>query len=49
MVRRKRDPAALNRGDCFGYAVAKAANVPILFIGNDFSCTDLTAAVPLAR
>jgi ribonuclease VapC len=40
-----RHPAALNMGDCFGYAVAKAANVPILFIGDDFSRTDLTAAV----
>ena len=44
-----RHPAALNMGDCFGYAVAKAANVPILFIGDDFSRTDLTAAVQLAR
>jgi ribonuclease VapC len=39
-----RHPAALNMGDCFGYAVAKAANVPILFIGDDFSRTDLTSA-----
>ncbi len=39
-----RHPASLNMGDCFGYAVAKAANVPILFIGDDFSRTDLTAA-----
>jgi ribonuclease VapC len=31
-------------GDCFGYAVAKAADAPILFIGDDFSRTDLTAA-----
>jgi ribonuclease VapC len=39
-----RHPAALNMGDCFGYAVAKAADAPILFIGDDFSRTDLTAA-----
>jgi ribonuclease VapC len=39
-----RAPAAPNMGDCFGYAVAKAANVPILFVGEDFSRTDLVAA-----
>ncbi len=39
-----RHKAALNMGDCFGYAVAKAANAPILFIGEDFSRTDLVAA-----
>ena len=39
-----RHKAALNMGDCFGYAVAKAANAPILFIGDDFSRTDLVGA-----
>ncbi len=39
-----RHKAALNMGDCFGYAVAKAANAPILFIGDDFSRTDLIDA-----
>ena len=39
-----RAPAAPNMGDCFGYAVAKAANVPILFVGEDFSRTDLVGA-----
>lgn len=39
-----RHPAALNLGDCFGYAVAKAAGAPILFTGNDFSRTDLASA-----
>lgn len=39
-----RHKAALNMGDCFGYAVAKAANAPILFIGDDFSRTDLVSA-----
>ncbi len=33
--------AALNMGDCFTYAAAKAAAVPILYIGNDFSQTDM--------
>jgi ribonuclease VapC len=34
-------PADLNFGDCFAYAMARASNVPILCIGNDFSRTDL--------
>lgn len=37
-------PAALNYGDCFAYALAKARNVPLLFTGNDFSRTDVTVA-----
>ena len=36
-----RHPAALNFGDCFSYALAEAANEPLLFKGNDFSQTDL--------
>lgn len=39
-----RHPAALNFGDCQSYAVAKLAQQPLLFLGNDFSQTDLTAA-----
>jgi ribonuclease VapC len=39
-----RHPAALNMGDCFGYAVAKAARTSILFKGDDFSRTDLLSA-----
>lgn len=34
-------PAQLNFGDCFSYALAKFAGVPLLFVGNDFSKTDL--------
>ncbi len=34
-------PAKLNFGDCFSYAMAKRANVPLLYKGNDFSQTDL--------
>ena len=33
--------AALNFGDCFAYALAKATEEPLLFKGNDFSQTDL--------
>ena len=39
-----RHPAALNMGDCFTYAITKAAGLPLLFTGNDFSQTDLTAS-----
>jgi ribonuclease VapC len=38
------DPAALNFGDCFAYALAKERNLPLLFKGNDFSRTDIAAA-----
>jgi ribonuclease VapC len=33
--------AALNFGDCFAYALAKATGEPLLFKGNDFSQTDI--------
>jgi ribonuclease VapC len=39
-----RHPAALNMGDCAAYALAKQANAPLLFKGNDFSRTDIVAA-----
>lgn len=41
-----RHPAALNFGDCFAYALAKSRDLPLLFVGTDFSQTDITA-VPL--
>jgi ribonuclease VapC len=34
-------PAKLNFGDCFSYALAKRAGIPLLYKGNDFSQTDL--------
>lgn len=34
-------PARLNFGDCFSYAMAKRAGVPLLYKGDDFSRTDL--------
>ena len=37
-------PAGLNFGDCFAYAVAKEHGCPLLFVGEDFSKTDLQAA-----
>ena len=33
--------AALNFGDCFAYALAREAGVPLLFKGDDFSSTDI--------
>jgi ribonuclease VapC len=39
-----RHPAALNYGDCMTYATAKVADAPLLFVGNDFTHTDLVAA-----
>ena len=39
-----RHPARLNMGDCFTYATARVAGLPLLFVGDDFSMTDLAAA-----
>lgn len=39
-----RHPAALNFGDCFSYACARLAGVPLLYKGADFSHTDIEAA-----
>ena len=37
-------PAALNFGDCFAYACARAYRVPLFFKGQDFSRTDIETA-----
>ena len=39
-----RHPAQLNLGDCFSYALAKAFDEPLLFVGDDFSKTDVKIA-----
>ncbi len=39
-----RHPAALNYGDCFAYALAKVTGSDLLFAGEDFARTDITAA-----
>jgi len=39
-----RHPAALNMGDCFAYACAKANRARLLFKGDDFSKTDIATA-----
>jgi ribonuclease VapC len=39
-----RHPAGLNFGDCFAYALARDTGEPLLYKGDDFSRTDVTAA-----
>jgi ribonuclease VapC len=38
---RGRHPAALNFGDCFSYALSVERDEPLLFVGEDFSQTDV--------
>ncbi|WP_371171647.1 type II toxin-antitoxin system VapC family toxin [Aliiroseovarius sp. 2305UL8-7] len=38
-------PAGLNFGDCFAYALAQEYDCPLLFIGNDFTKTDLVGVL----
>lgn len=38
------NPANLNVGDCFAYAVARNLDFPLLFVGTDFARTDIRAA-----
>lgn len=37
--------ASLNFGDCFAYALAVTTQEPLLFKGDDFADTDISAAV----
>ena len=41
---RGRHPAALNFGDCLSYAVASLSGDPLLYIGDDFTKTDIPPA-----
>lgn len=38
-------PARLNLGDTFSYALAKVTGEPLLFVGDDFSHTDVVPAL----
>ena len=38
------NPAGLNFGDCFAYALAEVAQEPLLFKGDDFALTDIKPA-----
>jgi ribonuclease VapC len=40
-----RHPAGLNFGDCFSYALARSLDEPLLFVGDDFSQTDIVVAL----
>jgi ribonuclease VapC len=37
--------AALNFGDCFGYALSRATGEPLLYKGDDFGHTDVESAL----
>jgi ribonuclease VapC len=39
-----RHPAQLNFGDCMTYATARLTGEPLLFVGDDFTRTDVDAA-----
>ena len=43
---RGRHAAALNFGDCLAYATAKASRDTLLYVGRDFSKTDIKPAAP---
>lgn len=42
---RGHDPAALNFGDCFSYALARQTGEPLLYKGSDFAKTDVRSAL----
>lgn len=41
-------PACLNYGDSFSYALADMCDCPLLYVGNDFSQTDIRSALASA-
>ncbi|KAF2419801.1 type II toxin-antitoxin system VapC family toxin [Microbacterium sp. B35-30] len=43
--RGSRHPARLNLADAYSYALASAADEPLLFVGDDFSRTDVRSAL----
>jgi ribonuclease VapC len=46
---RGRHRAALNFGDCFAYELAREREAPLLFVGADFSATDVRPVIPPQR
>lgn len=38
-------PAGLNFGDCFAYVLARDRRCPLLYVGEDFSRTDIASAL----
>ena len=45
---KNRHPGALNFGDCFAYALAHVTGEALLYKGNDFARTDISAAVAVS-
>jgi ribonuclease VapC len=43
---RGKEPAVLNFGDLFAYALARRLDLPLLFKGDDFARTDVQPALP---
>jgi ribonuclease VapC len=41
----KGQPARLNMGDCFAYALAKSTGAALLYKGDDFAGTDIPSAM----
>jgi ribonuclease VapC len=41
----RKSPAQLNLGDCLSYAAAKGAGLPLLFLGDDFTNTDVPSVL----
>jgi ribonuclease VapC len=39
------DPASLNFGDCFAYALAKENSCRLLYVGDDFAKTDIASVL----
>lgn len=42
-------PANLNLGDCFSYALARVRGEPLLYVGEDFTHTDIRGVAPTDR
>jgi ribonuclease VapC len=41
----RKSAAQLNLGDCLSYAAAKGAGLPLLFLGDDFTKTDVSSVL----
>ena len=42
---KSRQPAGLNFGDCFAYALSQSSGEPLLYKGEDFAATDIASAL----
>ena len=39
-----RNPAGLNYGDCFSYALARSREIPLVYVGDDFTKAGFTTS-----